>query len=91
MGEARLSARIVLGPLLDNDRAQNTELVRTLREYLSGIRSWNDTADALHIHRQTLGYRLRQIEALTGRSTRRPADIAMFWMALAALEIADDI
>lgn len=91
VGEARLSARIVLGPLLDHDRAQNTELVRTLREYLSGTRSWNDAASTLHIHRQTLGYRLRQIEALTGRSTRRPADIAMFWMALAALEIADDI
>ena len=89
--EARLSARIVLGPLIDNDRAHGTELVRTLQAYLSETRSWNDAADALHIHRQTLGYRLRQIENLTGRSTRRPADIAMFWMALAAREIADGI
>jgi len=91
VGEARLSARIVLGSLIDHDRAQGTELVRTLRAYLTETRSWNDTAAALHIHRQTLGYRLRQIETLTGRSTRRPADIAMFWMALSALEIAGDV
>lgn len=90
VGEARLSARIVLGPVLDYDRAQNTELVQTLRVYLSGTRGWNETAEKLHIHRQTLGYRLRQIESLTGRSTRRSADIAMFWMALAALDIADE-
>lgn len=91
VAEARMSARIVLGPLIDHDRARDTELVRTLRAYLSETRSWNDASEALHIHRQTLGYRLRQIETLTGRSTRRPADIAMLWMALAALEMADDL
>lgn len=90
VGEARFAIRAVLGALIDNDRAQGTDLVHTLRAYLSETRSWNETADKLHIHRQTLGYRLRRIEALTGRSTRRPADIAMFWMALNALEIADD-
>lgn len=88
--EARLAVRVVLGPLIDNDRAQGTELVATLHAYLTETRSWNDTADRLHIHRQTLGYRLRRIESITGRSTRRPADIAMFWMALQAREIAGE-
>lgn len=90
VGEARFAIRVVLGALIDNDRTHGTDLVHTLRAYLSETRSWNETADKLHIHRQTLGYRLRRIESLTGRSTRRPADIAMFWMALNALEITDD-
>ncbi|MFF5989485.1 PucR family transcriptional regulator [Prauserella flavalba] len=88
--EARFATRVVLGPLLDHDRAKGTELVRTLRVFLDGDRNWSGTAEALRIHRQTLGYRLRTIESLTGRSTRKPADIAMFWMALAALDIAGE-
>lgn len=91
VGEARFAARVVLGSLIDNDRSQGTDLVHTLRVYLSETRSWNVTAGKLHIHRQTLGYRLRRIESLTRRSTRRPADIAMLWMALNALEIVDDV
>ncbi len=40
------------------------------------------------IHRQTLAYRLKRIETITGRSTKSSADISTFWMALIALRIS---
>lgn len=89
--DARSAVRLILGPLIDSDRNQNTDLVRTLQAYLSSSRSWKETADKLYIHRQTLGYRLRRIESLTGRSTRQSGDIAMFWMAIKAAEIIDRV
>ena len=46
------------------------------------------TAERLVIHRQTLGYRLRKIEGLTGRSMKSSADIADFWMALITRRIS---
>ena len=50
-------AEHVLGPLLDDDRTHQTELVRTLAALLRNNRSPNPTAAELFIHRQTLVYR----------------------------------
>jgi purine catabolism regulator len=86
--EARLAANVVLSALIDHDESQGTELVRTLRVFFAEERRWDAAAERLHIHRQTLGYRIRKVESLTGRSTRRPADIALLWMALLELDIA---
>lgn len=85
--EARFAARVVLSSLIDHDQAHGTELVRTLRVFLDEERSWVAAAEKLQIHRQTLGYRIKKIESLTGRSTRASKDLAFLWMALAALEI----
>jgi PucR family transcriptional regulator, purine catabolism regulatory protein len=86
--EAHFAARAVLGDLLDYDEQNQTQLVQTLDVYLTLDRSWSDTADKLMIHRQTLAYRLKKIESLTGRSTKSSADISAFWNALIALRIS---
>lgn len=55
-----------LGMLLDYDEAKNAGLVDTLRVYLENINNLNAAAEKLHVHRNTLFYRLRKIEDLTG-------------------------
>ncbi|MFW0797604.1 PucR family transcriptional regulator ligand-binding domain-containing protein [Gordonia sp. CPCC 205515] len=88
LSEAHFAARAILGDLIDYDAENQSQLVETLDAYLSLDRSWTETADQLLIHRQTLGYRLKKIEALTGRSTKSSADISSFWNALVAYRIS---
>ena len=42
------------------------------------------TSRALHVHRNTLGYRLNRIEQLAGLDLARPRDVACVYLALAA-------
>lgn len=74
----------VLGPLVDYERLHDTPLLATLDAFLGHQRSWQKTADALQVHRQTVLYRIRKVEEITGRSTSETADIAEIWLALRA-------
>ena len=56
----------VLGPLLEHDAANGTDLVDTLYALLAHGDSKSATADALHVRRQTLYKRLAKIESLIG-------------------------
>jgi purine catabolism regulator len=44
-------------------------------------------AEKLIVHRNTVRYRLEQIEKLTGRSLARTADRVQLWLALAARDL----
>jgi hypothetical protein len=52
--------------LKDYDTSHNTEFYKTLYEYLRHERNKVETAKFLHLHRNSLTYRLTQIEELTG-------------------------
>jgi PucR family transcriptional regulator, purine catabolism regulatory protein len=82
-------AEHALGPLLRYDREHSSELVRTLAALLRNNRSANHTAEELLIHRQTLVYRTRRIEQLTGRRLNSTPDIVELWLGLRALEVTD--
>lgn len=69
----------MLGPLHANE-----PLLATLRAYFDRDLSVARTARALEIHPNSLRYRLGRIEALIGRSLRRPATIAALHLALLA-------
>ena len=56
-----------LGPLLDYDLRRNADLVRTLASYLDCGGNYDQTAQALMIHRSTLRYRLHRIRDITER------------------------
>lgn len=88
ISEAQFATREILGDLLDHDLKSNSQLVTTLETFLALNRSWSATAERLVIHRQTLAYRLRKIEEISGRSTKDSADIATLWMALISRRIA---
>ena len=56
-----------------------------MQTWLERERQTAPTAEALHIHPNTLAYRLRRFEELSGRSLRSTADLAELWLALRAL------
>jgi hypothetical protein len=74
----RLRARI-LAPLAEGDRA---ELTHTMRTLLSCRLDRSATSAALHVHRNTLAYRLARIEERTGLDLGSPRDLACVYVAL---------
>lgn len=89
VSEAHRIVEHVLGPLLEYDAANNSYLVVSLKTFLSHQRSWQRAAASLHVHRQTLIYRMRRIEELTGRQMSETADVAEFWLALTTAQYSD--
>ncbi|MDX6630624.1 MAG: hypothetical protein QOH00_2870 [Gaiellales bacterium] len=76
----------VLRPLQDWDREHSSELLITLRSFLESAGQWRETARKLHIHHNSLRYRLGRVEQLTGRSLSCTADRVDLYLALAALQ-----
>ncbi|MFF9348523.1 PucR family transcriptional regulator [Streptomyces sp. NPDC014734] len=60
------------------------ELLQTLETYLELGLDRRTTAAALHIHPNTVDYRIRRIDRLTGLSPSRPADLQHISAALVA-------
>ncbi|MGH3827659.1 MAG: PucR family transcriptional regulator, partial [Pseudonocardiaceae bacterium] len=82
--EAQALVSRILSPLIIHDAEHGTAYVDTLRAVLQHDRSWQVAAAELHIHKQTLGYRIRKIEQLTGRGLARTEHLAEWWFALRA-------
>ena len=57
----------VLGPVERWDEEHNSELLETLAAFLANDGHWRQTAAQLHIHHNTLHYRLERVSRLTGR------------------------
>jgi purine catabolism regulator len=74
----------VLGPLLRYDAAHRTALVASLRCYLECDRSLRDASARLFVHANTLAYRLRRVEELTGRRLAGVEAQTDLWLALRA-------
>ena len=88
LGEAEIAADRVLGPILAYDEEHATDLLHSLDVFLDENRSWQRSAEVLHVHKQTLVYRMHRVEELTGRDLRNTAEIVELWMALRALEFS---
>jgi hypothetical protein len=81
--EARRAFRAsLLAPLLDYDRDHGTELVRTLRVFLGCSGSWTRAAEAMFVHVNSLRYRIRRVEQLTGLDLGSLMDQAALLLAL---------
>ncbi|MGW4706308.1 PucR family transcriptional regulator, partial [Streptomyces sp. NPDC004285] len=61
----------VLGPLLRAGKGSHATLLETLEVFLAHNCSWARTAEALHLHVNTVHYRIDRIQALTGRDLSR--------------------
>jgi len=55
-----------LGALVEYDRKNDGELVKTLDAYFASLGSPTDAAERLHVHRNTLLYRLHRIQEIAG-------------------------
>jgi purine catabolism regulator len=84
VSEAEFLVERLLGPLRAYDQSHRSDLERTLQVFLEENRSWQRAAARLHVHKQTLVYRIRQIETMTGRDLSNTADVARLWLALEA-------
>jgi purine catabolism regulator len=85
--EAHALVSRILGPLIAHDTKHGTAYVDTLRAVLVHNRSWQLAAAELHIHKQTLGYRIRKIEQLTARGLTSTEHLAEWWFALRAHDL----
>ncbi|MEY9871592.1 hypothetical protein ABH931_001065 [Streptacidiphilus sp. MAP12-33] len=72
----------LLGPLLAHDRVNAVSLLHTLAVFLELDGSWSRAARTLHVHVNTVHYRVRRIEELTGRNLARLEDRADLRAAL---------
>ncbi|MEQ8146520.1 PucR family transcriptional regulator ligand-binding domain-containing protein [Streptomyces sp. OP7] len=72
----------LLDPLREYDRRHRAELIPTLEAFLDSDGSWTRCASRLHLHVNTLRYRVGRIEQLTGRDLSRLEDKLDFFLAL---------
>ena len=73
---------VLVRPLEEHDARRRTELVRTLELFLGSGGRYQQTADELHLHVNTLRQRLARIEKLTGRTLDSMDDRVDLWIAL---------
>jgi PucR family transcriptional regulator, purine catabolism regulatory protein len=74
----------VLRPVIDYDEAHGGDLLPTIRTWLEHDRQTDKAAQALHVHPNTLLYRVRRFEQITGRSLTSTEALAETWLALRA-------
>ncbi len=90
LSEARAAVERVLGPVIVYDKAHGSQLLLSLETFLKTNRSWLRATAVLHVHKQTLVYRMRRVEELTDRKVNDIGDITEFWLALRAYELTRD-
>ncbi len=78
----------VLGPVESDEGEYGDELLRSLDVFIEQNGHWERAAQALYCHRHTLRYRIKRVEALTGRDFSHARDRIEFWLALRGRELA---
>ncbi|UOO89715.1 PucR family transcriptional regulator ligand-binding domain-containing protein [Vitreoscilla massiliensis] len=84
VSQAQAVVQHYLGRLLDYEAQHQLPLLQTLSVFLHQDGNWKTSAAQLNIHRQTLVYRLKLVEELTGIKPTSSHGISVFWLALQA-------
>ncbi|MEV6767867.1 helix-turn-helix domain-containing protein [Nocardia sp. NPDC051030] len=84
-GLQRRFAERVLGPVVDYDRRTGAGLLQTLEVFLGCEGSWRLAADRMHVHLNTVRYRIGRVEELTGRDLGRLDDRLDLYLAVRTL------
>lgn len=85
---AQMVRQRVLGPLEAYAERRTSELVETLDAFVRSGLDRRRAAAEIHVHPNTLDYRLRRIAELTGLDLRRPDDLTLVVLALRQAELA---
>lgn len=81
---------IVIQKLSEYDRENNTQLIETLRTYLDENENTHKTAAKMHIHLNTLNYRLKRMTDITGFDFSQPHQKFMLYLDLKLLQWQND-
>jgi hypothetical protein len=79
----RLAARLHARVFAQLARDDHGDLAHTLQTLIGCLLDRTATSAELHIHRNTLAYRLKRIEEITGLDLASPRDVACVYVALA--------
>jgi PucR family transcriptional regulator, purine catabolism regulatory protein len=90
--ESRLTsfAESVLGPVIRYDAAHKLALVQTLAVFLNQRESLKQAARRLHVHANTVTYRLQRIEQLVPLRLSDPEDRLLAHVAVKILELQQE-
>ena len=80
----------MLGAVIDYDAAHAGDLVSSVRVWLEHDRQTDRAARALHVHPNTLLYRVRRFEQISGRSLASTESLAEVWLALRTMAAVPD-
>ncbi|MFH9954526.1 PucR family transcriptional regulator [Streptomyces roseolus] len=83
--EAAHLVEVTLRPVLDLPAAERSRLLRTLEQWFASGGSADTAAASLFVHPNTVRYRLRRVEELTGRLLSDPRTTADIGAALQAV------
>ena len=86
---AGLVRRRALGPLEAYAERRASDLLPTLQTFVACDLDRRRAAEELHVHPNTLDYRLQRVAELTGLDLGRPADLALVTLALRQRELTD--
>jgi purine catabolism regulator len=73
---------LTIEPLVEYDEQRNMDLIGTFSAYNQCHGNVSQTARSLNLHRQSLLYRLRKIESLTGLSLIDPDDLFLLDLSI---------
>ncbi|GHF53125.1 PucR family transcriptional regulator [Streptomyces griseosporeus] len=85
--EAARLVQLALGPVLELPEAERARLLQTLGHWFAARGVAAEAAERLYVHPNTVRYRLRRVEKLTGRSLSDPAALADLGTALHGLRL----
>lgn len=77
----------LVDPVSEHDRANGTELLRTLRVYAAMNRNVAETAERLHVVRETVRNRLERVGTITKVPVNDPWNWVLFSLALQANDL----
>lgn len=79
----------ILGGLISYENSSRDEFLNTLRQYIRSNGNWSETRDMLHIHGNTLNYRLKRIKDILGLDINDYADRFKIQVAFEILDLID--
>lgn len=87
--EARTFVDETLGKLVEYDRQNRSDLVETLRVALESNLNVSEAAERLHVHRNTLLYRLHRVEEISGWNLENPDSRLALHLAVKLYDLLD--
>lgn len=79
--------RDTLGVIMEYDKENHTDFLDTLKEYLWNNRSLLHASEKLHMHKNTVKYRIQRMEELTGKDFEDSMTRLAFMNAILCKEI----